>query len=1321
MSNHAPLLFGKYKLLELVARGGMAEVFKAKSYGVEGFEKLLVIKRILPDLGQNQQFVEMFINEAKLSVALSHANIVQVFDLGREEDTYFIAMEFVHGMDFADALRRCRRAGMKPPTEICVYVASETARALDYAHRRRDTQMRPLNIVHRDISPQNLLLSFEGEVKVTDFGIAKARKTIDETGVIKGKYAYMAPEQARGGDVDARVDLYALGVVLYEALAGQNPFHAPSPHETLRRVQAGEKPPLKLANPDVPDELARIVEKAMAPDRDVRYPTAAKVYEDLAGYLYTTGKRVSGHDLAEWLRVLRGAQTKDDDTHRMRDALEDIEPSSMKTPVEVPTGAASRVGSSTGGTTRPHIERRDVTLVSIEAMSVAGASAPPRFDALLTIATRYGGHVVDQADEHIVLIFGAQAPDGRDTETALRCALKLSQAALRGDRPMDIGIGVHPARVHVTAEGVPERDERLLGALAQVRDVARAAGNRIFASEPVGRLMDEQFHLVPVAGRSAQIERVAGTPLQVLGERGAHEGAHRKFIGRKEQFKRFGEIMASAAKDGSCTVSIVGEAGTGKSRFLEEVQYRLRRMNHPVTWYGTTCLPHERDVPLAAVQGMLRSILGIDETDPEAVVKERTKRLRELGLSLDEMRAVGVLLGTVRQREAISAGTRPLRAAALKIATRLAQDQLTVFVFDSAENMDDESQALVDELVRSTGRARVVTVVACRPGYVYPWSDIEGVQQLVFDPLSEDEARQLVAHRLGLADESTLPPELTDDLSSKSLGNPLFVEEFLKALVDSGAVEARDGAVTYRREIAEVGVPKTLRGLVSSRVARLSPAQRGMLQVASVVGSRFHHDVIAEVGNVRGAALESALQALVERGVILRTGGGEFAFAHELMREVVYEGLTLETRRQLHGVVASTIEQLFADRLDEMAERLAFHHREANERGKAIEYLARAARRQQAEAAYAAATLNFSKAIELLQASPRSDPAHVMALYSELGLAAIRGRALGIGVEKLRLGLAYAEDLGEPIATARMLMLLGRLLTLGSRFVEGIAHLERAHQVAKTTDRALQLEIASAIGEAFARNGEFRRALGYLAEAARLADEGGNRQEASSATLTLARCEAAGGDRDRALATWERAKAMAAGSTTPLLVAETERCLAFVYFQTRDFAAAAEHNERATEIAREFGLSYEIAVNAHNAGDASLRLGDYKRAFAWLRSSLDVCNEHGFEKLAQLNALYLAFIDGAKFASDEGRKDLEASLAYAEENGFTWDVLQAKYLLGVMAKERGERDQARKYFREALGLARDTDNRMYIEDAEGMLAEIQTIPPGMVTVVPPPR
>jgi serine/threonine protein kinase len=298
---------GRYRLLERLGQGGMAEVFKAKSFGVEGFEKTLVIKRIRPELARSREFVDLFVHEAKLAVRLSHANIVQVFDLGVAPGTegvgtdapssYYMAMEFVNGFDLATVLSRSHTQETPLPIDMCVFMTAEVAKGLDHAHRRRDEQMRPLGIVHRDVSPQNILLSLEGEVKVTDFGIAKAQGALE----LQRKLSYMSPEQATGGPVDAQSDLFSLGVVLYECLTGINPFAATTPSETFRRLKAGEYSPVELLRSDAPPDLVAILKQAMAKDPAERFPSAGRMYEALLAFLYAHGRRYSAHDLADFL------------------------------------------------------------------------------------------------------------------------------------------------------------------------------------------------------------------------------------------------------------------------------------------------------------------------------------------------------------------------------------------------------------------------------------------------------------------------------------------------------------------------------------------------------------------------------------------------------------------------------------------------------------------------------------------------------------------------------------------------------------------------------------------------------------------------------------------------------------------------------------------------------------------------------------------------------------------------------------------------------------------------------------------------------------
>lgn len=278
-----PEVFGKYQMLHRIATGGMAEVWLARSSSIGGFEKLLAIKRMQPRLSSNQAFISMFIDEAKLTVSLSHPNIVQIFDFGRVDDDYFMAMEFVEGVDLATLAKRCRRRGKPLPVDCSVLIMKEVFEGLAYAHTRRDRSGREAGIIHRDISPQNVLVSFEGNIKVSDFGIAKARSEIHETqkGELFGKLAYVSPEQCRGEAVDASTDIWAAGVVFHELLANERLFAKDTDYKTMEAVEEGEVAPPSAKNPEVPPELDELVLHSLRRDVDQRLTTAREGAERL--------------------------------------------------------------------------------------------------------------------------------------------------------------------------------------------------------------------------------------------------------------------------------------------------------------------------------------------------------------------------------------------------------------------------------------------------------------------------------------------------------------------------------------------------------------------------------------------------------------------------------------------------------------------------------------------------------------------------------------------------------------------------------------------------------------------------------------------------------------------------------------------------------------------------------------------------------------------------------------------------------------------------------------------------------------------------------
>jgi len=287
MSSISPQRFGKYVLLRRLALGGMAEIFKAKVAGAEGFEKDLVIKRILPHYSDDETFVQMFVDEARLTAKLQHPNIVQIFDFDVVDDSYYIAMEYIEGKDLKDLLDQSAHQHDPPSVAQSVWIAIEVSKGLHHAHTRAD-KGEPLHIVHRDVTPSNVMISYRGDVKLMDFGIAKAaqRSTKTQAGAVKGKVAYMSPEQARGKALDGRTDVFALGVVLWEMLTGARLFLAESDFDTLNNVLKMEPPRPSSINPDVPSSLDPIVARALAKDPNQRWPSADAFGRELTRWYY---------------------------------------------------------------------------------------------------------------------------------------------------------------------------------------------------------------------------------------------------------------------------------------------------------------------------------------------------------------------------------------------------------------------------------------------------------------------------------------------------------------------------------------------------------------------------------------------------------------------------------------------------------------------------------------------------------------------------------------------------------------------------------------------------------------------------------------------------------------------------------------------------------------------------------------------------------------------------------------------------------------------------------------------------------------------------
>ena len=1389
--------FGRYALLEKIGQGGMAEVFRAKSYGVEGFEKVLVIKRILPQLARDHKFTEMFVREAKLSVRLSHANVVQVFDLGRVSDALFIAMEYVHGVDLATLLSWARRKGEPIAISTAAYIAAEVAKGLDHAHRRRDEQLRPLGIVHRDVSPQNVLVSYEGEVKVTDFGIAKALGTLaaesddekprsDGRIQIRGKYAYLSPEQANGKPVDARSDIWALGVVLYEMLAGTNPFGAPTMFETLRRVRSAEAPPLELARPDVPREFAAIVKRALALEADERYPDAARLHDDLLAFLYTSGERFGAHALSELLQKFRegdGARAAGaGEPSQLGDAIDSagVEEGLVRTPVEVPDAAdlatapprvtagahVSHVEIGAGGLARAASlgEHREVTSLVLELGAVVeppalgdrpsptpaeeGAGRTASLRALAEgekLIRRYGGQIADldqsdtspRASGRITAMFGLTEPDGRDTDLAVRCGLVVLRS-LRELAP-NSGIGIHAGRVTVDAGGEVVKDERLSALLVDARDLARIGEGRAAISTAALRHVRGAIDTESIPEASRPLASVSG--VLVKGRKPVSE-LYGKFVGRREELRVLGEILAAATRRRARVVTIHGAPGTGKTRLLHEVQRRLQRGAYNVGWYLATCPPHGRDVPLAGVAAMLRVLCGLEEGDADAKVDAVRPRLRALGLGDDELRTVLDLARTGGDFHGgmEAAGRQEHAAAALAhMISRLCDDRLHVLAWDDMQAIDAASQAVLSSVARAIAACRVVMIFAGPEGEGValsspsgPSSDGRVVQQhlLVLQELGREEVQKVVGTRLGVKE---IAPELLSFITARAGGNPLFVEELLRAMQDAGAIakvtepaDPEKGKPAFERAVARkvaadpradaggggaiflaIDLPKSLRGLVASRLAKLSVKERAILTAIALLGEPAEIDIIAATAGEDLAALERILAPLERSGILRRGGERSVAFVSPVARDVCLDAAPVEAKRELHAAIASALVAQPNAGLD----RIGHHLLEGGDRERAADYFARSGEALLTGGRADGAASDLMRALGVADLRNRSGEEVMRWLHglaTALGIArGGKGRGSSEAAMAIDRACTRIDVDGDARARRDALIDAGRCFGAVSLFDRAKDAFDRAEALAKE-EKALRRVLMARV-EMARRSGEFGEAAEILARLEPLVSaEKGNAAELYEVLVGLGSATAAVGGhgaKEKAIAYLDRAEAITARiGDDPARKVDRLKSRMLAFFFAKDFKHAAELCEKIIEIARDAGFHFELAIALHNLGDAKVRQGDHAPAYAALQQSLALAEEGAHERLSAINRAPIAYLDA--IAGDGNAQLRLADIAsWNRSRGYLWDELNARYWLGLLHVAKKDRLAAIEELNLARGLAQKLAMKSMATDCEEALQQ----------------
>jgi tetratricopeptide (TPR) repeat protein len=938
-------VLGRYTVLSRIGTGGMAEVFLARARGAQGTEKLLVIKKIHPALASDVRFLELFVSEARVAMRLNHSNIVQVYDFEKIDDTYLLAMEYVDGADLHRTAALARQASVALPFALAAHVAREVAKGLDYAHGRRGDRDEPLGIVHRDVSPQNVLLGRDGAVKIADFGIARAGWIREESsGTLRGKVGYMAPEQARGEIVDARADVFSLGVVLRELLTGRPLLQGLSGEAALEAARRAEHPAPRELDPSIPAELDAVVRRAMAPSPGDRYGSARELALDLGGWLHTLTSMVDATTLGDWIsRLLPSA------------AGADPAPGSASGP----PGIAEQPRTVRLRPDDPE-ERRPAVAVSVRLDLPPGAEREAIRAGFVRLAGelayKESGILREDADRPRIYL-GLPRSTFEDAVRGLRVARDLEDAArgLAADHRAELRLRAVVARGEVRFrehEGGSnfdfEPEPELLRQSEALLDAA--AHGECLAGGGIYRLARWEYNFGPprtlAGGEAGDGEPVKAFP--VLAARSREERARGRLAegrlwGRDDELARLEEAFGRAAAGISVLVRVMGDLGIGKSRLLAEFTASLGP--DAATVISAECLFAERQTPLAAAAAVVRAVLTL----PDGTVG------RELG-----DRLAGFLAGApayLRRQESFfrellrspeSAWARQrerrrelVRRTAFGLGTLVglhARRRTVVIVVENAQWLDGPSVDVLSELARAGARSPVLVLLA---GYTGTLAErrIAGLEDLTLSELPAADIRRIVADRLG--DDPGIA-EVADQVVARAQGNPFFACELIEALEEQGFIVPAEGAPGRRYRQGRPGairLPTTMEGLATAQLDVLDPPLRATLRAAAAVGAVFN---AVTVGLLLGRPAEREVRALAERGLLVRVAGDEsrgpsWRFRQPMVREAAYLGLPEADRRRMHARLAAEL-MAAAAREDVPEMRVAWHLERAGEPGRAAEF-----------------------------------------------------------------------------------------------------------------------------------------------------------------------------------------------------------------------------------------------------------------------------------------------------------------------------------------------------------------------------------------------
>jgi serine/threonine protein kinase/tetratricopeptide (TPR) repeat protein len=1318
-----PRHLADFELVRRLGAGGMAEVFLAKRRGAEATYKLLVVKRILPQHVSSDSFRAMFAEEARLATRLNHPNIVQVYDFqDAGEAGQLLSMEYVEGPDLGKVMRKARKSDERLPPYVAAYIVSEVARGLHYAHERTDDRGQPLEIVHRDVSPQNILVSFDGAVKVADFGIASANVYREEHGVLKGKLGYMSPEQARGEKVDRRSDIFSLGIILHELLSGRQLYIREEGKELLEVVRAGAIEAPSVHARGVPPELEAIAMRALSRDPDNRFQTARDFASAITRVLLEKQVLVDSDvvgDVIERFIPREPAQIE----HDALGLSEKARPQDASS-----TGDAASEDPSAGGTSRSLGRQRLRDRAGREVRHVAIVSL--RLHQLDALRDALGSGRTARLVERLRATLGEIAFKRGSTWTWNRSeghgpTLETAQAVIglmanpsgAAANAAWLAVDVHEA-IHGACDGLPvhlqasvgivrgiaagQRDDaghlirhtlqgpgtRLAGLLAE-----KAPPRQTWVAGGLYRLVRRDFVWSDVPSVEFEVPEwsrlprnmhtyALRRPLTREEKQQQHALALRELIGRDAELADMHAAYHQAVSGNDAQGMVVsrvitGEMGIGKTAlanaFLAELPPDARVLR-------VECSPARRELPFSNAGQWLRELTGtrLDQPLQEAIALVE----HALGDALEGTNRAEIIsymseLATGRlaraDDEADVARHRRLLATGIRRAfTRLAQQAPLVVVLDGIHWADVQSLELVSGLTRRVDALPILTVLVTRPDE-HVSQVIEGIVTTELGGLSHDNQLRLVQEHLGV----TLGvAEVCADLVPRAAGNPFFLLEMVDALLERGSVEfteGPDGQARLRRVegagATAQSLPSTLEQLIADRLNELPPEEHRIIAWLAVAGGPL---AVSELDALVGPEAEEAVARLCARGLCdARVDAVDLR--HPLTRDVAYLGLDDSERQQMHCTLGERIaEAPIASGLG--AAIVARHFARGGDREKAGTFYLEAANAAWQSYQLPLATRYFNRALTVL---PESNVERLNALQAMEAICRIQGRwnERRAHLTELR---RFARQNKHPSWGATALIRSARFDLDTGRLARGLTLAQKGEQAARQIGSApLEVEAQALMADMLRDLGDMQGALAACDRALETARRAGIalrlRAEVlrtrGALLLRVGRVQEAVDAHAEAIAVFRQG-----GARRP--EARAKNSLALAMFVLGRFEDAIALALEAIRIDLSIGGRFQIAKTLSNIGQCYWRLGDVERAKSYMQRARDAHERYGDQdgRAATLLASAEIFVETGEYEQAEAHIADAAALSAATGNAY--DSVHEKILRALLAKKRGDAGSA---------------------------------------------